>query len=83
MAEALAAVDESGCFRFLDDLALVCRFGPAVLQVTIVAWESCDSVRFDSSKVGEYQNVGCDLSIFFWDSEFGPDSVTELLLTVS
>jgi hypothetical protein len=79
LAEALAAVDERGRLRLSDDLALVRGFCPAVLQIGVVSRESRDSVRVDSSEVREYENVGCDLSIFFWDSEFGPDSVAKLL----
>jgi len=79
LAEALAAVDERRCLRLSNNLALVGRFCPAIFEVCVIPRESCDAVAVYSAEVCQHQNVGSYLSVLFWDSKFGPDSVTKLL----
>src|SRR6266704_1832826 len=77
LAEALAAVDERGRLRLLEDAALVVRLHVAGLQPADVAAEARDAVRVDAAQVREDQHVRRDARVLRRDAELYQDLFAE------
>src|SRR5712692_4635452 len=75
LPKAAFTIDKRGGLGFLNDPALVCGLGPAVLEVVEVSREPRHAVGFDPSKVSQNKDVRCSPGILPGYSHLDPDIV--------